>query len=800
MTSAAAPLRTRSPLVGASVKRMEDPALLTGRGRFADDLQLPGMLHAAFVRSPHPHARIVSVDTAAAAALPGVTAVLTGADIAGLLTGPLTVASPLADGRAQTFSVLATDKARFVGDPVAVVVAASRYEAEDAADAVEVTYEPLPALASPDDALADGAPRLFEDWNDNVVCRLKKEYGDTTTAFARADRVITDTYRTHRYTHAPMEGRAIVAVPDAGTGDLVAHVSTQIPHWFRVLVAPLLGLPAGNFHVAPLDVGGSFGQKFSAGREEITVLAAARKVGRPVKWIEDRNENLTAAGQARDEALVVEAAVDSEGVVLGVKVRCTVDQGAYSGFPLPAALFLVELCAMLPNCYRISDFDFDGTIVCTNKASYMAYRGPWATETWVRERLLDRVATETGLDRVEVRRRNLVTPDEVPGKLVTGGTLDLSALPLLEQAVEQSGWEGFAAERDAARARGRHLGIGLCTMIEPGGGPPDLLDTLLPGMGAVTDCARVRLEGDGSVSVFVGQSPSGQSHRTTLAQVAADELGVDITAVRVRTGDTRSTPYSLFGTGGSRAASIAGGAVAAAAAEVRRRLLAKAAVLLEAAPSDLELNGPLVQVTGTPEAAIPVAMVTQVAYQAPFLMPPDAADSLDVTADFAAGGAGFWTAAVHWCVVDVDVDTGLVDVLRYGVVEDCGRPINPAVVDGQITGGVAQGIGAVLLERAAYDASGQYLAGTFLDYLLPTTLDVPRLTIDHVIGEYDNPINIRGIGEGGLIASPPALSSAIEDALSDFGVRVTEQYLPPARILELTGRLGSGAAGPEEDR
>jgi carbon-monoxide dehydrogenase large subunit len=790
----AAPLRTRDPLVGASVKRLEDPALLAGKGRFADDVSLPGMLHAAFVRSPHPHARIVAVDTSAAARQPGVAAVLTGDDMAALLTGPMTVASPLPDGRVQTVTPLATGKVRFVGDPVAVVLAASRYDAEDAADAVDVTYEPLAAVASASGALAGDAPRVFDEWDDNVVGRLVKQYGDTAGAFARADRVVTETYRTHRYASAPMEGRAIVAVPDPGSGDLLAHVSTQIPHWFRVLVAPLLGLPVGSLHVAPLDIGGSFGQKFAAGREEIAVLAAARRLGRPVKWIEDRNENLTAAGQARDETVEVEAAVDRDGRILAVKVRCVVDQGAYSGFPLPVALFLIELCALLPNCYRIAHFDFDGTIVSTNKASYTAYRGPWATETWVRERLLDRIAAECGLDRVEVRRRNLVAPDELPGKLVTGGTLDLSVLPLLDRAATQAGWDGFPTEREEARARGRHLGIGLCAMIEPGGGPPDLLDTILPGMGAVTDCARVRLEGDGSVSVFVGQSPTGQSHRTTLAQVAADELGVDVSAVRVRTGDTRSTPYSLFGTGGSRAASIAGGAVAAAAAEVRRRLLAKAAVLLEANPADLELAGVSVQVKGTPEAAVPVAMVTQIAYQAPFMMPPDAADSLDVTADFPAGGAGHWTGAVHWCVVDVDLDTGLVAVVRYGVVEDCGRPINPAVVDGQITGGVAQGVGAVLLERSAYDESGQYLAGTFLDYLLPTTLDVPRLTIDHVVGDTANRVNIRGVGEGGLIASPAALSSAIEDALSPFGGRVTEQHLPPTRILELAGRLPNDAS------
>lgn len=774
--------------VGARVKRVEDPAFLTGRGMYVDDLRVPGVLHAAFVRSHFPHARIASIDTSRALEIPGVVAVFTGEDMAAA-TEPIVMMVPFPDANVQTFHCLAVGTARFVGDPVAMVIADDRYIAEDGCDAVDVTYEPLPAVASFEQATAPDAPRLFDEWDDNIQTRVARTFGDVDGAFSGAARVVRETFHQHRYCAAPMECRGIVASYDPSSGDMTVHAGTQIPHYFRMLVAPLVRQPVHQMHLLPVDIGGSFGLKWCIAREEIAVCAATRALGRPVKWIEDRNENLSAAGQAREESLEVEAAVLDDGTLLGLRVRISLDQGAYSGFPLPAALFMVETAAVLPSCYRVPAYEFEGTVACTNKASYTALRGPWAAETWVRERILDLIARDLDLDPVEIRRRNLLRADELPRKTVTGGTLDITALPLLDRAIESFRYDERRVAQQRARDDGRLVGIGIAVMIEPAGGPPDMVDGFLPGMGDVDEPARVRVEADGTVTVYSGQSPHGQSHKTTFAQLAADELGVRLDQVRVVTGDTRSTPFSLYGTGGSRAASIAGGAISSASRVVRDKVAQMAAVLLEASPDDIEIVDGMVGVRGVPAKAMPLAMIATTAYAAPFTFPDGVRGSLEATVEFPSGGAGSWTGAVHCCEIEIDVNTGRVGIARYLVVEDCGRMINPAIVEGQITGGVAQGIGAVFLERSAYDGEGQFLAGTFMDYLLPTAMDVPRIEIEHMQMDTDNPFNIRGVGEGGMIAAPAAITNAIDDALASLGGRLTEQYLPPARILALAEQI-----------
>lgn len=762
--------------------------MLTGRGGFVDDLRIPGLLHAAFVRSHFPHARIASIDTSRALQIPGVVAVLTGEDMVAN-TEPIVMMLPFPDANVQTFHCLAVGTARFVGDPVAMVIADSRYVAEDGCDAVEVDYEPLPAVASFEQAIAPDAPRLFDDWDDNVQCHIARTFGDVDGAFAGASHVLRETFRQHRYCAAPMECRGIVASYEPSSGDMVVHAGTQIPHYFRMLVAPLVRQPVHQMHLLPVDIGGSFGLKWCVAREEIAVCAATRALGRPVKWIEDRNENLSADGQAREESLDVEAAVLDDGTLLGLRVRILLDQGAYSGFPLPAALFMVETMSVLPNCYRVPAYEVQGTVACTNKASYTALRGPWAAETWVRERIFDLIARDLGLDPVEVRRRNLIRAEELPCKTVTGGSLDMTTLPLLERAVEMLDYDERRAAQRRARDDGRLVGIGIAVMIEPAGGPPDMVDAFLPGMGDVDEPGRVRVEADGTVTIYSGQSPNGQGHKTTLAQLAADELGVRLDQVRVVTGDTRSTPFSLYGTGGSRSASVAGGAITSASRLVRDKIASMAAVLLEASPDDIEIVEGMVGVRGVPAKAMPLAMIATTAYAAPFTFPEGVRGTLEATVEFPSGGAGLWTGAVHCCELEIDADTGGVRITRYLVVEDCGRMINPAVVEGQIIGGVAQGIGAVFLERSAYDEEGQFLAGTFADYLLPTAMDVPRIEIEHMQMDSDNPFNIRGVGEGGMIAAPAAITNAIDDALAHLGTRLTEQYLPPARILALTGRI-----------
>jgi carbon-monoxide dehydrogenase large subunit len=771
-------------VTGTSVRRVEDRRLLTGRGRYVDDVRLPGMLHAAFVRSQHAHARVLAVDAAEARAVPGVHAVLTDTDLRAVAADLDPTQMP--NLVAPTHPALARDKVRFVGEPVAVVIADSRYVAEDAAALVDVTYEPLPALVDMDDAMQDGAPLLYDDIGTNVVHRSHHTYGDPAATFAAAPRVVSERFFQHRHANVPMEGRGGVASYSPGDGLLEYHTAHQAPHGLRVKLAALLGHPAHLLRVRCGDIGGSFGQKGGVGREDVIVCAAARLLGRPVKWIEDRSENLTVAGQAREERLDVSAAVSDDGALLGLKVRMVMDQGAYPQVGFPVSGYPSVVRALMPAAYRLEHFEFEAVVVATNKASYVPYRGPWEVETWVRERLLDVVARTVGLDPVEVRRRNLLTDEELPRESCTGAVLTgITQRRTLEDACVHIGYDEFRAGQAAERAAGRHLGIGVACYVEPAPVPPSLI-TAMGFMAAprTVQEARARLEPDGSLTVFTSQQPHGQSHETTLAQLAADELGVPMDRVRVVHGDTQVTPFNLVGTGGSRAATLASGAVIGVAGAVRRRVLEVGSKLLEIAPEDLELVDARVVARGAPARAVPLASLALATYLQPGLVSDDGALGIEERFAFISG-EGTWSQATHACTVAVDVDTGRVTILRYVVVEDCGSIVNPAIVDGQIRGGVAQGIGAVLLERSAYGDDGQYLAGTFMDYLLPTATDIPPIEIHHLESEPVAEINFRGVGEGGAIGAPAALTNAIEDALAPFGVPIREQYLPPSRIVEL---------------
>jgi carbon-monoxide dehydrogenase large subunit len=507
-----------------------------------------------------------------------------------------------------------------------------------------------------------------------------------------------------------------------------------------------------------------------------------------VKWTEDRVESLTTAGHAREETLTVDAAVSEAGEILGLRVDIVLDQGAYPLSMLPSSIFAQTMRVLLPAAYRIRDYACDVTIVATNKATYSAYRGPWEAETWVRERLFDRIARELGLDPIEVRRVNLLRDDEMPSRMVTGPTLSGITLGrLLERAEQVAGWAELRQWQAQARAEGRRLGIGVSTFLEPAPGPPDYGAAV--GWSPPPERATARLEADGTLSVFTSQAPHGQSHETTLAQVAADTLGVPMAAVRIVHGDTRSAPFSTVGTGGSRAATVATGSVMGAVRLVREQVQQVAASLLEANPDDVEVADGVARIRGTPSRALPLGQVAATAWMAPGLLGPGTTPGIEATYDFTAGEGG-WTQSVHTCVVEVDVETGLVKILRYVVVEDCGDVINPGVVEGQIRGGIAQGIAGVLYEHAAYDDQGNFLASTFMDYLVPTACEIPPIEIHHLEREQKaGEVDARGVGEGGAIGAPAALTNAIEDALSPFGAKITQQYLPPSRILELIGRL-----------
>jgi carbon-monoxide dehydrogenase large subunit len=848
-------------LVGASVARVEDRRLLAGAGRYIDDVTVPGMLHAAFLRSPFPHAEIASIDTAQARALAGVHLVMTGEDMK-RRTYPFVGLFAFDHLYQPSYWALAVGRVRHVGDPVAIVLADSRRLAEDACELITVDYRPLPAVATTAQALDAGRALVWPKAKSNVLYRASERFGDVDGAFAAADRIIVERFDQHRHSNQPMETRGIVAEIHPATGALTVHGTSQAAHSLKwslalftgrrplrhairqmltqkertaaifagmrdylkatpalvdalkgtapAMVKQMIGNPertrAMNSAFTALigkapesipavvtgDIGGAFGAKTLVNREDVAVCVAALELGRSVKWVEDRNEHLVAGAQAREESVEVAAAVRHDGEVLGLRARMTMDAGAYPGFPFGATLFARMVRTILPGPYRLPALEFHTRILATNKAMYVAYRGPWAVETFVRERMLDVIARQLGLSRAAVRRRNILQPHELPTRMVTGPSLDvrMSAARTLEKALEVLDFDHWPERQAAARAEGRRLGLGFATYIEPAPGPPDYFDHFAPGFGSMVNCEPIDavLEGDGTVTLATQQVVHGQGHETTLAQLAADELGVPIDRIRLRFGDTRRTPFGMAGTGGSRAATFAGGATVLASRELRDRIVDVAADLLEAAPDDLVIDGGRVHVRGTPAVAVALA---DVAAAAPRLLadargPVGDGEAIRVRRIF-DGGEGGWAQSTHACIVQVDLETGLVTVLRYVVAEDCGEIINPAIVDGQIRGGVAQGIGAVLYEKSTYDDEGQFQAGTFMDYLLPTAMEIPEIEIHHLETPSDVFANYRGVGEGGMIGAPAALTNAIEDALADLGVRITEQHLPPARILELAG-------------
>jgi carbon-monoxide dehydrogenase large subunit len=729
---------------------------------------------------------VVSVDVSAARALPGVVAVFTGAELEEItVPGPDALMALIGgEGPTPEFTLLASDKVRFAGDPVAIVVAESRYVAEDGCELVEVEYDDLAPVTNASFALDPSSPPLFANLGDNIASpHSRSEHGDVPATFAGADRVMDFRIGVHRHQNVPMEGRGCVASYDADRDFMTVHAATQSVHVTKIAVAMRLGMEQDKVRVVAGDIGGSFGLKIGASREELATAAASRALRRPVKWVEDRGENLTTSGQAREESFDVRAAVSNDGDLLGLDVKMVIDTGAYPGLgvTVPAT---VE--AMLPGPYKLAALGFESTAVTTNKATYVAYRGPWASETFLRERVLDLIAKDLGLDPLEIRLRNVAPRTDPPAVMITGQPLvGVTSKQSLERIAQLVDFPAFRRRQAEARAQGHYLGIGMATFIEaaPGPRPPGG-----PSGPLGTESMRLRLEEDGIVVLFTGQMPHGQSHQTTLAQIAADEFGVPFEQVRVVVGDTDVVPFGL--TGGSRSATLTGGVALHGARELKAKVLDFASHLMEASVRDLEITDGQVGVRGDPASAISVGEVARRAASGQFGADVDA--NLEVEASF-DGGEGGWSGGTHCAIVDVDVETGLVTVERYVVAEDCGALINPAVVDGQIRGGVAQGIGAVLLERTAYDQDGNCQSATFMDYLVPTACDIPRIEIAHLeTVALDADVNFRGVGEGGMIVAPPTIVNAIEDALSPFGVRIYEQHLPPARILELIAAADSG--------
>jgi carbon-monoxide dehydrogenase large subunit len=767
-TPAAADAIEAARFVGARVHRKEDPRLLAGRGRYVDDVTLPGLLHVAFVRSTHARARLDAIDTRAAAALPGVHAVLTYDDLAAAgrldaVPGPVPL-RPLAVG-----------EVRFVGDPVVLVVADSRAIAEDACELVVVDYEPLPAMIDPRAAIADTENLVHPELGGNVVGRGSSPHDDDLErTFATADLVVRERIAQHRYLAVPMETRGIVASWEHARDEMTIWLSTQGAHMARDHFAAALGLDPPRVRVIVDDVGGAFGQKINVGRDETAVALAAIVVGRPVKWIEDRWENLVAAPHARWEEADVAIALDRDGHILAMHVDHIADAGAYAAGAGVGGAGLPMIVRFLPGPYRVPQVGGSSATAITNTSRRGAYRGPWLFETVAREILLDIAARRARLDPLEVRRRNVIRASDLPYTTAVGTVLDhITPAETLEQAVALVGYDDFRREQAAARLDGRYLGIGLALFVEP----------TASGFGmGITEAATVRIDTSGKVQVLTSVNSQGHSVETTLAQVAADQLGVGIDDITVLHGDTAVAPVGAT-TGGSRNAIFGGGAVRQSALEMRGRILRIASHAMEAAVEDLDIADSVVSVRGTPSAHMTLSEIAQLAYMRPRELPDDVPPGLEVATRFTTEGPT-WSNAAHAVTCEVDVHTGLVTLLRYVVSEDCGTVINPMVVEGQISGGVVQGIGGTLLEHFVYDADGTPLTTTFLDYLLPTAPDVPPLQYGHIETPSARPGGFKGMGEGGAIAAPAAVFNAVADALSPFGVTLTRQPLTPDAVLD----------------
>jgi aerobic carbon-monoxide dehydrogenase large subunit len=763
--------------VGTRTKRKEDPRLIRGLSTYVDDVKLPGLLHVAIVRSIHAHARIKSVDVAAAQKLSGVVAVVTGEDVKDKL-GSVPCAAQIPGLKIPKHPVLAVGKVRYVGEAIAAVVANDRYIAQDAADLVEVDYDPLPAVVDPLKAVEPGSSLLHEEWKDNIAFTTKTEVGDVEKAFREAEvPAIKQRLINQRLIPTALETRGVVAQFLPGDKMLTLWSSSQIPHLLRTQVAVMVGLPENHVRVIVPEVGGGFGSKLNVYREEGLLAYLAMKVGRPVKWTEGRRENFMATIHGRDQIDDVEIAVKRDGTILGLKLRVFADLGAYHQLLTPLIPGLTG--AMIVGCYRISDVSIETYGVFTNKMATDAYRGAGRPEaTYLIERVMDLVSAELKLDPVEVRRRNFVPPEAFPYTTPTGLIYDSANYrKCFEKALEMVSYEQLREEQKNSRGQGKYLGIGISTYVE--------ICAMGPSSGMPAggwESATVRVEPTGNVTILTGASPHGQGQETTFAQIAADELGVDFDDIVVHHGDTAMVQYGV-GTFGSRATAVGGTAVYLALQKLKDKMGKLANHLLKTDSSNFILEEGKVTLQGDSTKAMSFFDLAQAAYHAKSL-PPDMEPGLEATAFFEPSNYTFPFGA-HIAVVQVDPETGEIQFRRYVGVDDCGRIINPLTVHGQIHGGIAQGLGQALLEEAVYDENGQLITGTLMDYAVPKPTDLPWFELDKTETPSPvNPLGVKGVGEAGTIGSTPAIVNAVVDALSPFGVRHLDMPLRSEKIWQ----------------
>ncbi len=767
--------------VGRSVPRVEDARHLTGRGMFVDDIERPWALHAAFVRSSFGAARVRGVDVEAALEVSGVEAVVTSSDLEGYSGLRPMLYRP--EFSAVEMPLLSGDAIRHSGEPVAMVLAYSPHAAEDGAEAVAVEYERREPVVSLDAALAEGAPAVHEEVGGNVLLDVRDpDDAAIEEIFEGAHAVVEATFDTGRVAAVPMEGRACLAEWDAREDTLVLHTSTQVPFIVRTALADILGLPQQRVRVIAPDVGGGFGQKCVVSREELLVSIAALTYGRPVKWTEDRQENMTAAFHGHEQRYEASAAFDEEGNLLALKADILCDVGAYSCYPFTCGVEPLMAAAEMPGVYQLKGYWSRARAVTTNKVPMAPYRGVSRPQfTFVMERLMQKAAKRLGLDAVEIRKRNLPTPEDFPYESPTGVVYDPgSYVESLEKCAEALDLDGWKERQGEARSEGRLIGLGFSCFGERTGYGTRAFALRKMAITPGADNARLKMDPSGNVTLSVGTCGHGQGHQTTLAQIAADEIGIPPDDIVVRQGDTEATPYG-WGTFASRSAVIGGGATKRAATLLAEQIKEVASHLLEAAPGDLEIEDGKVFVAGSPDKQVTVEKVARAVHLEAQLLPEGEAGTLDATAGFDPPGT--FSNATHGVVVEIDPETGAVGLDRYVVVEDCGVMINPMIVEGQVRGGVAQGIAAALYERLAYDDEGQLLTSTLMDYLVPTTTEIPPIEILHLETPCEfSETGAKGMGEGGTMGAPAAIASAVADALAHLDIEIDTLPITPDRL------------------
>jgi len=777
---------TSTGFIGRSVKPDKSSRFITGNGMYVSDIRLPNMLHAALLRSMHAHARIRAVDVKEALRLDGVVGVWTGREIEGRISPfpesfeihParwLEGVKPVLQGPRPT--ALAQEKVHYVGEPVAIVVAEDRPKAEDAIDAIVVEYEGLPVVVDPEESLQPRATLVHEGSNNNVVFSFRIEKGNVDGALGAAPYTLRERFRHHRYCAAPLEGRGVVAWVEPKTNILTVWSSTQMPHLVRRQIAAQLSLPEETVRVIAPDIGGGFGPKVFVYPEEILVPFLALQLGCPVKWIEDRTEHFISTAHGRDQLHDVECAFDEEGHILAFRDRFLLDNGAYNPMGLTDAY---NTAAHLQGPYKVPALSISGTCVSTNKVPNAPYRGAGRPEAvFVMERCIDSIAARLRLDPAEVRRRNFVQPDEMPyhaGILYRDGEpirYDSGNYPeTLTRALEAAGYDELRRRQQELRQRGRYLGVGIGCYVEG------------TGVGSF-EGARVRIDASGQLIIATGATGHGQGHETVFAQIAADLWGVTPDKVSLVEGDTASIPFGC-GTFGSRSTVNVGSAIYGASARLKEKVVRLAAHILEANPDDLKLGDGKVFIRGLPQRALSFSELARAAVPGwASKLPAGLEPGLEATFYFVPPTVT-WANAAHVAVIEVEIDTGIIKLLDYVVSHDAGKLINPLLVDGQIHGGVAQGIGAALYEEIAYDQNGQLLSGSFVNYLLPGAMEVPNIKTVHLESPSPlNPLGVKGLGEGGAIAPPAAIANALADALLPFTVRVNEIPLSPNRVMEL---------------